>query len=351
MLYICPRCSFETEIYQKYFMHTTKKVKCVNVNQVDENLDLFVIGRNPSKKKIKKVGEKCFMCTECQDEFKSAASAYKHYKDSHMCVNKIKKKTENLYVNGGKVKKNYCKKLNETNFTNINQKNYINNNIIIINNNNLNCFGNESFEHIDKLLLLNAIFNYDIDKSMKEKKYTNKDTPHTINVFVKIHLELLKCPKNLNCYIQGYYSNSVTYLNDMYEFENDSTDNAIYARVKTIYDRTMDVYKDIHRNYPCLLLEIYDKYNSLIDFEFSRTDYDKMLNYLTTTLTDLFELYQHSNFKNQNEEKRLSNSFKSHLFDVKNNTKKSFQIIDIHNIHKSINRELKLLNFEWNKEK
>lgn len=339
MLYTCPRCSYQTEIYQKYFMHATKKIRCLNVNNVNENTDLFVQARNPSKKKIMKVGIKLYVCTECFLEFKSTATAYKHYKENHENIIKNIKRSPQCSDDPTKIKK--CCFNTDAMFTNIQQKNYINNNFIIINTQtNLNCFGNESFEHIDKLLLLNAIFNYDIDKNMKEKKILNQNTPHTINVFVKIHLELLKCPKNLNCYIQGYYSNSVTYLNAMYELENDSTDNAIYARVKTIYERTMDVYKDIHRNYPSLFLEIYDKYNYLIDFDFERNEYDKMLCYLTTTLTDLFDLYQHSNFTNQNEEKRLSNTLKSHLFDVRNNTKKSFNCIELESLQNTIKPQL-----------
>lgn len=321
MLYVCPRCSYQTNIYQKYCRHITKRVKCINVNEVNDNLNLLDYGKIPSRKKIIKIEVYKYSCSVCNSEFKSKSSAYKHFNETHKfgasSTNDLNWREQKIQIN---TKKNIVE---NNNFTNINQKNYISNNYIIINgSSSLNCFGNESFEHIDKLLLLNAIFNYDLDKTMKEKNILSQYTPHTINVFVKIHLELLKCPQNLNCYIQGYYSNSVTYLNEMYELENDTTDNAIYARVKTIYERTMDVYKDIHRNYPNLFLEIYDKYNSLIHFEFTRYEYDKMLKYLTNTLSDLFELYKHSNFTNQNEEKRLSNTFKSHLFDVRTNTKK-----------------------------
>lgn len=332
MLYVCPRCSYQTNIYQKYCRHVTKKIKCINVNQVSDNVNLFELGKIPSRKKIIKTGVGQYECSVCKNKFKSTASAYKHYNMNHKLAESC---SSDSNCREKKIQMNIQTNIVENNnFTNINQY------IIINGSSSLNCFGNESFEHIDKLLLLNAIFNYDLDKSLKEKNISSQNTPHTINVFVKIHLELLKCPKNLNCYIQGYYSNSVTYLNEMYELENDTTDNAIFARVKTIYERTMDVYKDIHRNYPNLLLEIYDKYNSLIQFDFNRNEYDKMLKYLTNTLCDLFELYKHSNFTNQNEEKKLSNTFKSHLFDVRTNTKKYLLNIESNMIENANNNYL-----------
>jgi uncharacterized C2H2 Zn-finger protein len=318
MLYNCPRCCFQTEIYQKYFIHITKKNKCINVNQVDENLDLFEAGRIPSKKKVIRKEEKIFICSECNLEFKTKPSAYKHYKENHhhqSNENKIlnKRKFENDITN------DFIKNLKKPT-NNIQQNNYFN--ITIQNGSNLNCFGNESFDHIDRLLLLNAIFNYE------SGMYDEANKPqHTINVFTKIHLELLKCPNNLNCYIQGYYSNSVTYLNQLYELENDSTVNAIYARVKTIYERTIDIYNDIYKNFPQLFLEIYDKYDGYINFDFERNDYESMLNYLKTTLSHLFELYKNSNFSKPDEEKKLTNTFKSHLFDVRYPTKISFNQI------------------------
>ena len=174
----------------------------------------------------------------------------------------------------------------------------------------INPFQQESLRHIDPYIVIDAIFN------SQDKKCSENDAYHTLDVFTRIHQELIKDSRNMNIYIKGFRSKHVTYLNRNLKFENNSVENAIFARVKRIYEETLDIYENIRYTTPSIFIDIYEKYQDLIEFNFMKMDFNAMLKYLSDTLTQLFELYKKNSFIKHKQETDMIDNFKLHWFET-----------------------------------
>jgi hypothetical protein len=297
MKYICKRCNFETIHLHNFKIHINRKLKCTNINNVDEELNLLSEGCIPSEKKIEEINKK-YICTKCKKEYNSSASAYRHYNNE--CGKN--EKTDEL-----KKRKlvNIVEKENNTMI--LHQENHIHltfQNIIV------NPFEHETLDHVDKLLMLDSIFNSINDDSALFTK----------NVFQKIHTELVKSPKNLNMYLSGFHSRSVMFINENAELETECTNNAIFLRVKSIYSKVISLYYDIYKNYPFLYEEIYEKYAFKNMFHFKKTDYKSMYAFLSEALTYFFE--QYTNQEKNMEVVKIHNSIRLDLIENRKKTQK-----------------------------
>jgi hypothetical protein len=199
---------------------------------------------------------------------------------------------------------------------NINQQN---NNCIVYNTYvNINPFQKEDLSHIDKVLMLDMIFNNEDDDGLFSK-----------NIFQKIHTELIRLPQNLNMYLEGFHSKSILIYkseNRSDRFEKETTMNAIFLRVKSIYEKVRDIYTDIYYNYSHLFYEIYDRYKSKKAFNFTITDFEftkKMYDCLIQAIDFRFEQYlnQSNNSLLVKYRKDIQKSIKMDLVDSRENIK------------------------------
>lgn len=309
MKYICKRCNFETIHLHNFKIHINRKLKCTNINNVDEELNLLSEGCIPSEKKIEEINKK-FICCRCKKEHNSSATAYRHYNKE--CVNNLIKSNECIQSNNIEREKTKTIRINKKEVENDGKIGIFHHIYLTFQNLVVNPFEHETLDHVDKLLMLDSIFNSDINDSLFTK-----------NVFQKIHTELIKSPKNLNMYLSGFHSRSVIFINENAELETECTKNAIFLRVKSIYSKVISLYYDIFKNYPFLFEEIYDKYSFKNLFRFEKTDYKAMYIFLCDALTFFFEQY-----KNQEKNMDVVKIHNSIRMDLIENRKKTQKLID-----------------------
>lgn len=341
MHFECARCNYTTMLRSNFYKHTQRKKICKNINGVDENINLFESSKVKKAKVVfKDPDSDNYVCRFCNEKFNSRATAYRHTQKNHVISDKIdyikpQKNNKPITITNTNTKQlpindmfqnDFIHKKTDNASPHITQNNKyftqnINNHIqqiFMLNNFNMILpFEQESLRHIEPYVVLDAIFNC-------QNKKSSENSLHTLDVFSRIHQELIKDSKNNNVYLKGFFSKHVTYLNDNMKFENNSIENAIFARVKRIYDETIKIYNNIRYNTPSLFIEIYEKYEQLIDFPFKKTDFDDMLIYLSTTLTQLFDLYKTKSFISNKQEFDLVQNIKSHWFDTKNITRNNF---------------------------
>ena len=135
-------------------------------------------------------------------------------------------------------------------------------------------------------------------------------------------------------YLEGFHSKSILIyktVNREEKYEKESTMNAIFLRVKSIYDKVRDIYTDIYFNYSHLFYEIYDRYKSKKAFNFHITDQDftkKMYDCLIHAIDFRFEQYmnQSNNSLLVKYRKDIQNSIKMDLVDSRDNIKSVMKI-------------------------
>jgi hypothetical protein len=249
MLYVCPRCSYETSVAKYMKSHCNRKTKCENINNYFDNddVDLYeniVFKTITESRKILKRSENKFECPQCFRLFTCHSSAYRHLMT---CKTKPNESECDSYFRTNI----------QNNFNEYHQNNFIGgvNNIIETQNNYfifnqvVNPFENEDLSHIDKTLILEIIVH---DNS---------------NIFSRIHTELIKNPTNYNIFIESSKSRKVSVFTDENKIEKKNTIDALSLRIKSIYDKTKIIIKNIYEKCPHILSEIYDtdsaKFNCL----------------------------------------------------------------------------------------
>lgn len=299
--YECPRCFFKTNNISHMKHHLNRRFKCENVTNFSLNIEGDILfeyikknatetKKNNERRVITKKENEVFECKFCQKTFTARQNVYRHQKTCNMKINHIF--VNNFHNNNKQDTGNNCQNTKNANVgININEMiQQQNNNCVVINTYiNLNPFQKEDLSHIDKILMLDMLFNNEDNDGVFSK-----------NIFQKIHAELIRLPQNLNMYLEGFHSKSViVYTNrdgmNMSAIEKESTKNAIFLRVKSIYEKVKDIYTDIYLNYSHLFYEIYDRYKHKKAFDFSASDdcfKKKMFESLVNAIDYRFEQYK-----------------------------------------------------------
>lgn len=284
MFYVCARCDYSTPIYTNFQKHTKRKVPCKNRNGVSDEVDLMKESKRKKVKNIIKDSQSgTYKCFHCNEQFKSQSTAYRHSKLNHNILYKANQ------INTSSGMPNICPPQINYNQTN---------NIFVIN--IINPFEKESMSHIDPKLILDAVFNSN----------KHRDGYHTFDFFSKIHTLLIEDQKNVNLYINDFYSENVLYLNQRFSLENNSLQNAVLYRIQTIYRGSVQIFKNIRYSFTDLFIEIYDKYNHIVRFKFNKYDFDSMLDYLINTITDLLNNYINKKYITNHQSIEMVNSIK-----------------------------------------
>lgn len=299
--YECPRCFFTTNNVSHMKQHINRRFRCENISKFSLNIDgeiLFdYIKKNAKDTKLdhekRVIKNEKFECKFCQKSFTARQNVYRHQKNCTTKINHIIVNNANSSNNNNKQEKGNCYNSAHNNNSNVgvNINEMIqqqNNNCVVINTYiNLNPFQKEDLSHIDKILMLDMLFNNEDNDGVFSK-----------NIFQKIHAELIRLPQNLNMYLEGFHSKSViVYRNgvNLNGIEKESTKNAIFLRVKSIYEKVKDIYTDIYINYSHLFYEIYERYKHKKAFDFSASDdcfKKKMFESLVNAIDYRFEQYK-----------------------------------------------------------
>lgn len=251
MLYVCPRCNYETSVAKYMRAHCNRKSRCENINSFLEcdDLELYdniVLKAITDSRKIIKKGDSKYECPVCFRMFTCHSSAYRH-----LMTCKVKPFNEIDHTKSINYGPNFIKSVNNIIET---QNNYFFINQVV------NPFENEDLSHIDKTLILEIIVH---DNS---------------NIFSRIHTELIKNPTNYNIFIESSKSRKVSVFTDTNKIEKKNTIDALSLRIKSIYDKTKVIIKNIYEKCPCVLSEIYDTDSA--KFNCFRTDTLKIFNTL-----------------------------------------------------------------------
>jgi hypothetical protein len=285
MHYVCVRCDYTTQVYSNFQKHTKRKTPCLNRNNVPDGTDLMKESKRRKVRPIRKDGQTgAYHCFHCSQSFKSQASAYRHSKMSHQILYAKSQSTIPSTIHG-------------ITHTQINF-NQTTNNIYVIN--VINPFEKESMTHIDPRLVLDAVFNSN----------EHRDGFHTFDFFSKIHTLMIEDHKNVNLYINDFYSENVLYLNQRFSLENNSLQNAVLYRIQTIYRGSIQIFRNIRSTFTDLFVEIYEKYHSIVKFKFEKYDFDSMHEYLVNTITDLLNNYINKKYITNHQSIEMVNSIK-----------------------------------------
>lgn len=239
MIYICPRCNYQTTVSKYMKSHCERKQRCYNLCHFDDscitNLYEYIILKSyRERKKILKKQDQ-YECPYCFRIYTCHSSAYRHLKT---CKGKDDFDSQNNTNENLDSSKSFAfQQINISNANIIN--NTTQNNFFIIS--PMMCpFEKEDMSHIDKNLILDIIVQ---DNS---------------NIFSRIHAELIKNPINYNIFIESSKSRKVSVFTEENKIERKNTIDALSLRIKSIYDKTKVIIKNILEKSPVILTEIYE---------------------------------------------------------------------------------------------
>jgi hypothetical protein len=217
----------------------------------------------------------------------------------------------------------------------------------------VNTFENETFHHIEDIDLMKGIFNIkDFEQNLSEplteiykvcvegkKKLVNyekesktfntivekeyrlkaqkEDCLHSIFAFAKIHEMVLKCPMNINVVSFSFSNSNVRFYNRLNAIEHNTIEHVIFERISLIYHNSIRVYNETLFSCPEKFEIIFDLFNYQVNFNFERTNYQAMHQYLTTVMTKLFEIYRDQDVKNVFIIKKLNNEIRMQIHETR----------------------------------
>lgn len=362
-MYVCQKCGLTTQNKFNFLKHLAKKKPCgLKLSKKDEaNLldsDQFFSGladksdkteqvkesietileksRKKTVKNDKKVIKKSdneFVCSTCNEMFRSQATFYRHYKKAHEDKDKLKQKTTKIKQNEVQSESPRTTEINQAiqyvahqsvtnnnnNLTN-NLTNNQTNNLNIVNDRNIYPFEYEDFSFIDDLEFVEEMF-----------KDREKKGHHSLEFFESINQKLINSPKNHNVYIHGLYAKNVMCLNPLYKITKLPTLDAVFLRIKTIYLNLKKRLFYIKENNPQIFVNIYIKYAHLKVFHFGKDDVESMLGYLNEHIHGLYHNYLHDRFDSPNVKNETIRNIISQLLDVRNSTGLFFELMNKEN--------------------